>query len=79
MATPTTFPAWLSKPGAQDTLVLDAAGFNAAIAQGYTFSDATTAASLPAPPGVAVTISETSKSAGQRSRVFEDIANGKRH
>ncbi len=37
MALPSSFPAWVSRPGFPDALVFDAVGYNAATAQGFVY------------------------------------------
>lgn len=78
MTAPTTFPVWLSKPGEQDTLVLDLAGYNATVARGYGFTAVTPTTAIAAPAGLTAAVVETHVSVGQPHAVFDAIAHGTR-
>ncbi len=78
MTTPATFPVWLSKPGAQDMLVLELLSFNNALAAGYIFNTVTPTTTIAAPAGVTASVVETQVSAGQAHAVFDAISHGTR-
>lgn len=90
MTTPTTFPAWLSKPGNPDTFVTDINGYNAAVANGWSAPVAVTAGAasagstmtpttaIAAPVGVTASVIETQVSPGQLHAVFDQISHGNR-
>lgn len=67
MSIPTTFPAWLSKPGQPDALVLDRNSYIGAAAQGYAYP--TSPAGAPVTPKTTVsptiTIVETTQNTEQ--------------
>jgi hypothetical protein len=50
MALPGSFPAWLAAPGQADALVYNAAGYNAATAQGYVYPTSAGTPSHPVTP-----------------------------
>jgi hypothetical protein len=77
---------WLSKPGAQDMLVLDALSFNNALASGYSYGTSSTAApttttpstTKPSSTGVTVMEVEVSHSPSQTTLTFDQISKGQR-